>query len=53
MKTIYLLTTGGSDFHGTNKKDIDLGTARGRRIPREMYEALAERLVAKSAAHGS
>src|SRR4051794_4830707 len=29
-----LLTTGGSDFHGTNKKDISLGIARGRKVPR-------------------
>ncbi|HTW95749.1 MAG TPA: PHP domain-containing protein [Tepidisphaeraceae bacterium] len=39
-----LIKTGGSDFHGTNKKDIDLGTARGRRIPREFFDSLAERL---------
>lgn len=39
-----LLKTGGSDFHGTNKKDIDLGTARGRRVPREFFDALRERL---------
>lgn len=39
-----LLKTGGSDFHGTNKKDIALGTARGRRIPREFFDALADRL---------
>jgi hypothetical protein len=38
-----LLKTGGSDFHGTNKKDIDLGTARGRRVPRAFYDALARR----------
>lgn len=39
-----LLKTGGSDFHGTNKKDISLGTANRRRIPREFYDALAKRL---------
>jgi 3',5'-nucleoside bisphosphate phosphatase len=39
-----LLKTGGSDFHGTNKKDIALGSARGRRIPREMYDSLTLRL---------
>jgi len=39
-----LLKTGGSDFHGTNKKDIALGSARGRRIPRDMFEALVARL---------
>jgi predicted metal-dependent phosphoesterase TrpH len=35
-----LIRTGGSDFHGGNKKDIQLGSARGRRIPREMFESL-------------
>ena len=37
-----LLKTGGSDFHGTNKKDIHLGMANGRRVPRKWYEALAQ-----------
>ncbi|HSV14239.1 MAG TPA: PHP domain-containing protein [Tepidisphaeraceae bacterium] len=41
-----LLKTGGSDFHGTNKKDIELGVARGRRIPRELFDALTQRLAA-------
>jgi predicted metal-dependent phosphoesterase TrpH len=39
-----LLKTGGSDFHGTNKKDIRLGDANGRKIPREFYDRLVERL---------
>ena len=39
-----LLKTGGSDFHGSNKKDIDLGAARGRRVPRAFFDALLERL---------
>jgi 3',5'-nucleoside bisphosphate phosphatase len=38
-----LLKTGGSDFHGTNKKDIRLGDANGRRIPREFLDGLLER----------
>jgi predicted metal-dependent phosphoesterase TrpH len=38
-----LIKTGGSDFHGMNKKDIELGVARGRRVPREFYERLVER----------
>lgn len=42
-----LVTTGGSDFHGTNKKDIDLGTARGRRVPREFFDRLRERVAAR------
>lgn len=40
-----LLKTGGSDFHGTNKKDIYLGTAKGRRIPREFLDRLLEARV--------
>jgi predicted metal-dependent phosphoesterase TrpH len=43
-----LLKTGGSDFHGTNKKDIDLGIARGRRVPREWYDRLVARLAENS-----
>ncbi len=38
-----LIKTGGSDFHGSNKKDIELGLARGRRIPREFYDRLIAR----------
>jgi predicted metal-dependent phosphoesterase TrpH len=40
-----LLESGGSDFHGTNKKDIRIGTANGRQIPREFYERIKERLA--------
>jgi predicted metal-dependent phosphoesterase TrpH len=36
-----LLKTGGSDFHGTNKAHINLGNARGQRVPREYFEALS------------
>jgi predicted metal-dependent phosphoesterase TrpH len=46
-KKYRLLRTGGSDFHGTNKKDIRLGTAGGRRIPRELYDALVDRLQSR------
>ena len=45
-----LLKTGGSDFHGGNKKDIDLGTAHGRRIPRQFFDALREKLRTGAAA---
>lgn len=34
-----LVKTGGSDFHGANKQ-IDLGTAGGRRIPRKFFDDL-------------
>lgn len=34
-----LLRTGGSDFHGANKQ-IELGIANGRRVPREWFDAL-------------
>jgi predicted metal-dependent phosphoesterase TrpH len=36
----HLLKTGGSDFHGTNKKDINLGIASGRRVPSEWMDEL-------------
>jgi predicted metal-dependent phosphoesterase TrpH len=39
-----LLKSGGSDFHGGNKKDIELGYARGQRVPREFLDGLQERL---------
>jgi predicted metal-dependent phosphoesterase TrpH len=42
-----LLRTGGSDFHGTNKKDIRLGVAGGRKIPRELYDELVQRLQSR------
>ncbi|MCY2954050.1 MAG: PHP domain-containing protein [Planctomycetota bacterium] len=38
-----LLKTGGSDFHGVNKKEIQLGVANGRRIPRGMMDELLKR----------
>jgi predicted metal-dependent phosphoesterase TrpH len=37
-----LLKTGGSDFHGSNKRDISLGLANGRRVPREWFDALRD-----------
>ncbi len=40
----HLLKTGGSDFHGTNKKDIELGNANGRKIPRAFLDELCTRL---------
>jgi predicted metal-dependent phosphoesterase TrpH len=43
-----LVMTGGSDFHGTNKKDIQLGVANGRRVPRELYEGLVRRLKVRA-----
>lgn len=39
-----LLKTGGSDFHGTNKKNIQLGHVRGQRVPRAFMDALLERI---------
>lgn len=39
-----LIKTGGSDFHGTTKPHIRLGTAAGRSIPREFFDALIKRL---------
>ncbi len=40
-KKYRLLMTGGSDYHGAKKKDIQLGVANGRRVPREFFEALS------------
>lgn len=40
-----LLQTGGSDYHGGAKKWITLGKPGGRRkVPREVYDGLTERL---------
>jgi predicted metal-dependent phosphoesterase TrpH len=39
-----LLATGGSDFHGKAVKDIELGYARGKRIPRAYFDAIVEKL---------
>jgi len=39
-----LLKTGGSDFHGSNKPDVRLGWAGKQRIPREMFDALKQRI---------
>ncbi len=38
-----LAKSGGSDFHGSNKKGIRLGEANGRRVPREFLDAILER----------
>ena len=39
-----LAVTGGSDFHGANKKDIDLGCGKGNlKIPYELWETLEAR----------
>lgn len=41
-----LCITGGSDFHGTNKPDIDLGTGRGNlQIPCELLKNLRQHVV--------
>lgn len=38
-----LLASGGSDFHGSNKPAIDIGTGRGTlAVPYEYYEKLAQ-----------
>jgi predicted metal-dependent phosphoesterase TrpH len=45
----HLLKTGGSDFHGSNKANIQLGEANGRRIPREFFDALQSALTSQPA----
>lgn len=42
-----LIKTGGSDFHGANKKNIQLGMANGYRIPRAFFDNILERLPAR------
>lgn len=42
-----LIKTGGSDFHGANKKNIQLGVANGQQIPRAFYNSILERLPAR------
>lgn len=44
-KKYNLVTTGGSDFHGTNKTHIDLGFVNGRRVPRAMFDDLRDALA--------
>ncbi len=41
-----LVKTGGSDFHGKSKPHIKLGHAGSRRVVREMYDRLVERIAA-------
>lgn len=41
-----LLQTGGTDFHGNLKPDIQIGTGRGKLlVPFELYEKLINRIV--------
>jgi Predicted metal-dependent phosphoesterases (PHP family) len=43
-RTYDLLITGGSDFHGANKPDIEIGSGRGNlKIPYSILEALEEK----------
>jgi predicted metal-dependent phosphoesterase TrpH len=46
----HLLKTGGSDFHGSNKTRIQLGTANGKRVPREWFDGLVKALDEKKSA---
>ncbi|HEX3355813.1 MAG TPA: PHP domain-containing protein [Tepidisphaeraceae bacterium] len=43
-----LLKSGGSDFHGSNKPQIQLGLANGRKIPREFFDRIAAALQVKT-----
>lgn len=43
-----LLRTGGSDFHGKSKKDIRLGNAGGKQVPRAFYDALLKALESRT-----
>jgi predicted metal-dependent phosphoesterase TrpH len=48
----HLLKSGGSDFHGANKKDIPLGLANHRHIPRPWMDAIIERAATRKSIHG-
>ncbi len=39
-----LLKTGGSDFHGSNKPNVQLGRAANQLVPRAWFDRLRERL---------
>lgn len=39
-----LLKTGGSDFHGSRKPGVQLGVANGRKVPREWFDQIFERV---------
>jgi hypothetical protein len=45
-----LLTTGGSDFHGSDKSCIRLGKPAGREVPRAFYERILDRLKSRRSA---
>ena len=40
-----LFITGGSDFHGKNKRQIDMGVGRGNlKVPYELLEEMKKRI---------
>jgi 3',5'-nucleoside bisphosphate phosphatase len=43
-----LLKSGGSDFHGSNKPNIQLGLAAGRKIPRIFFDQLVAAIKNKN-----
>jgi predicted metal-dependent phosphoesterase TrpH len=49
-----LLETGGSDFHGEDRPDVELGRGRGGKlhIGRDVRDAFQERWLARRAEHG-
>ena len=53
-KSLDLLPTGGSDYHGSSKKFITLGrVGTRRRVPRKLYDALQTRIRARRAANAA
>ena len=44
-----MLATGGTDFHGTNRRGIELGTGRegNMNVPFEFYEKILARIGRK------
>ncbi len=49
-----LLMTGGTDFHGSLKPDVEMGSGEGGlHVPYSLYEKLMEKLASKTSRSGS
>lgn len=52
QKEYHLIATGGSDFHGSNKPDIQLGTGRGPLyVPDELFDLLTKHSLSADGPH--
>jgi predicted metal-dependent phosphoesterase TrpH len=48
-RKLKLLTTGGSDFHGSGKPRLSLGRVAGRRVNRDWFDRIVEALARRAA----